>query len=649
MRRRTFIAASSLAGLGACTDLNTKNKRSINSTIDYAEEQSFSLLKKLKNSSLTVNIYSNAYTEIIDKANNVKWESWEVGIQEKGQVEEGHVWLRTGRSIHETYPGSFQGKLEGANIRFTLVGRQHRIIGRFLCNISLEKDHLVYRILEIDDTIPSLSFPIPLKSDEIYIPKGVGEVVRETSNLMDSRIVYPFYTRLNMRFIGGQKNQSSWIGIFDEGFEDAYGLFVNRNASPLFARTLGKWKHGYSYRMKFMKGNYVNVAKTYRKWSIEHGLFKSLKDKMVENANLSSFLGGRAFWISLAFPKINEQTTKDFLLTKKQSLARGENDVNVRFTYSQLSDTINKLKKLGLKKGFVKIAGWINGGYDYSHQDTWPPEPLLGEISELKELLSMKGPLISGLHDNNQDIYAHTASFPKGVIRNANGELMTGGVWAGGQTYILGSRSSIDYAKRNWKNIKTLNPKSMFVDIITAMNLYQSYEQGNELTKGEDLQAKINLLKFYKAQGILLGSEESADFGIPYLDWYENRHRRIQGTSIPLWPLVFHDAAFNTRYGGVSHEGEYPGWMEDMLWGYLPHFNIGPDWNQERLFESIGHVDLWHEKVGMAEMINHQFLSDDFKVEKTEFSTGDAIICNFSNESFRHDGITISPVSYRTL
>jgi len=639
MKRRTFITSSvGLAGLG----VSSCNSDKSSVKIEHAEEQPVELLKELENNTLKFRIFNNAYIEIIDKKNNISWETWPVAIQDKGEVEEGHVWLRTGRSITEQYPGRFHGEMAGENIRFTLIGRQQRIIGRFLIHISLENDWLVYKVLEVDDTIPSLVFPPPIKSEAIIIPRGVGEIIRETeSSQIYGRTIYPFYTRLNMRFIGGTKGDASWIGIFDEGFEDAYGMFANRTASPLWARSLGKWRHGFTYRMKFLAGNYVNVAREYRHWTKRQGIFKSLEDKMKENPQLDSFLGGRAFWISLCFPKVGDYTGDSLLMTEEQKLRRGPDPVNIRFTYKELSEMIEKLKGLGLNRGFIKIAGWINGGYDYSHQDVWPPEPTLGEISELEELLAIEGPLISGLHDNNQDMYPHTRSFPNGVIRNADGELLTGGIWAGGQTYILGSRASLKYAKRNWDQIKTIKPKAMFVDIITALNIYQSYEEGNELTKKEDLQAKRDMMKFYKDQGILLGSEESADFGIPYLDWYENRHSRIQGASIPLWPLVFHDAAFNTRYGGVSRNEGYPGWLEDMLWGYLPHFSINPGWKQEELFTSIDHVDKWHKQVGMADMIDHKFLTDDLTVEQTEFSTGESIVCNFGTKPVRINGKTI--------
>jgi len=654
MKRRSFVSSSLglTAGLGMTFPINGYEQNKVKtSTSAYAPDQPVDLILRLENKFLLVKIYSNASAEIIDRTNNEKWESWPVALQDKSAVEEGHVWLNTSRSLVQQYPGRFIGEvLHDHLIKFTLLGHQNLIIGQFVCEIKLDKDWLVYRILEIDDSIPSLVFPTPLKSDAIILPKGVGEIIRDTerSNIYP-RHIYPFFTRLTMRWMGGLKNNCAWLGVFDEGFEDAFGFVANRTAAPLWTRSLSEWRHGFTYRMKFIRGNYVALAKTYRRWVIDNGAFVSLEEKMEKNPQLDSFLGGRAFWISLAFPRVKEKTADDLLMTEEQKLQRGPDKVNVLFTYRELSHMIDRLKKLGLKKGFIKIAGWINGGYDNSHQDIWPPEPALGDISELKSLLAMKGSIVSGLHDNNQDMYAHTPSFPKGVNHNADGTLLTGGVWAGGQAYILNSEASIQYARRNWKQLSSLEPKAMFVDIITAMQLYQSYEEGNLKTKADDLKAKIDLMRFYKSQGILFGSEEVADFGIPYVDWFENRHRRTQGLSVPIWPLTFHDAAFCTRYGGVSRNDGYPGWLEDMLYGYLPHFSIRPDWNQEKLFASLGHVDAWHERIGMAEMINHEFLDESLTLEQTEFSNGVAIVCNFGTEPAMAHGHAVEPGNYRIL
>ena len=230
---------------------------------------------------------------------------------------------------------------------------------------------------------------------------------------------------------------------------------------------------------------------------------------------------------------------------------------------------------------------------------------------------------------------------------------MPGGLWAGGQAYILNARDGLAYAKQNWSHIQTLAPRAMFIDTTTAVSFYQSYEAGNTLTRTQDMQLKGELLDFYKEQGLALGSEEVTDFGVPWIDWFENRHHHQIGESLPLWPLVYHDAAFCVRY---NHKARYdyrpsdavPYWLVDMLWGYALLWDVRnmAHWHasHERFASTLG-VDEWHKRIGLDEMLEHRYLTDDGTVEQTTFTSG-RITVNFSDEPQTIAGQTIAGGGY---
>jgi len=650
MKRRSFLKTTVIGGAATAASqlvLESCHKdKAASSFVTMVKKPEVSLLAGLENEWLKVDILSDASTSVIDKKNSITWQSGPVALQEFGPIDEGHVWLRQERSMCEEYPGRFVGKKKNNNeIEFTLLGRQDRIMGRFTCHVHLEENSIVYRISRIDESIQSLVFPTPFLCSALVLPSGIGKLVTERpSRGIYARQAQTFFTHLNMRWIGGLNDKGGWLGIYEEGFEDAGAIIANRTASPAWMKTLGRWQHPFVFRIKFIKGNYVDLAKEYRRWFISKGLFKSLKDKITENENLKKFLGGRAFWFNLAHPAPRKKELEDILFTPDQVSRKGnDGDVIVHCTYAKAKEILSRYEALGMKKGLIKIAGWINRGYDASHPDIWPPEPKLGTLDELKELMQFRKQWVMGLHDNYMDIYDNNPSFPKGVIRQADGSLMTGGFWAGGQAYIMNYRDSLQYARRNWEQIKTLMPQAMFVDTTTAMQLYQSYEKGNEYTKADDLHYKMELIRFFKQQGVLFGSEEVADFAIPLIDWFENRHRRKAGESIPLWPLVFHDAAFCMRYH--PEPKEYPAWLEDMLYGYMLHFFNGENFD-EKYFASTFHVDQWHELIGTDEMISHRFLTEDNSVEETIFSSGKRIVCNFGNEKYADQKGTVKPHNY---
>ena len=138
-----------------------------------------------------------------------------------------------------------------------------------------------------------------------------------------------------------------------------------------------------------------------------------------------------------------------------------------------------------------------------------------------------------------------------------------------------------------------------------------------------------------------------------WVDWLENRHRRVAGESIPLWPLVYHDAAFCARYtddptAPETPESPAPRWLADMLWGYALLWNLSAaSWSaNKRPFLHLQFLDEWHRRVGSAEMLSHRYCSEDYQVEETVFSSGDTLLVNFSSQPRVIDGIPIPAQGY---
>ncbi|MEE9432304.1 MAG: DUF5696 domain-containing protein [Melioribacteraceae bacterium] len=670
MKRRKFIKQSALVGAGLSSlavakPLALENVESLPKFVENIPPKE--VVDKLENNFLQVLINSDATIKITDKINNISWDTFSVAVQDNGKIEENNVWMRAERTLMEQYPARFILKKIGEKYKVTLLNRQKKIKGNFFCKITLEKEWLKFKIVNIEEQIPSLVFPPPIKSDTILIPRGVGQMISKDRADIWYRKFLPFHTHLSMHFIGGLKDDFAWIGIYDEDVVDAGAMVVNSSVAPGWLRSLDKWNSKYSIKFKFIKGSYVDVAKTYRKYLKDIRKFKSLEEKIAKKPALKNMLGGRTLSYFQAWPNKTTDQTEEYYYTNKQLENRKTNKITVDFTHKDIIKSVKYAQTKGFNNGLVIIRGWINGGYDASHPDVWPPEPSLGSINDLKELMSLPSPIITGLHDNYQDMYANYPSFPKGINLKPDGEYMIGGFWAGGQCYILNSKDSIKYAKRNWGKVKELGSVAYLSDTAAASKLEQSYEKGNTQTKLQDYYRKRELLEFFGKEGQLVGSEEGSDFVADICDWFENRHHRSDGENVPLFPLVFHDSVFASRYTSFSPGSDYPKWLEDMLWGYQLQFFMSPifgDINQKELsqkggfdpssmseeeFVSTYHVDEWHKKIGMAEMVNHKYFTEKGDVEMTEWSTGDKIIVNFGGEDVTIDGVTIAAKGYKIL
>jgi hypothetical protein len=675
VNRRDFLKSSIVVGgasltvsSGAISLSSCSDKNGPRPTFTYITPPTeIKELQLLENNFVKVQIFSNAVIEVQDKKNEQHWKTYAAAIQDETVIRESQLWGRTGRGMGEQFPGRFIGSSKGNKLLFNLYDRQHIFHGSFLCEFTLQNEWLSFQLLEVDESLPSLVFPPPFESDALVMPNNGGRLIRNDRGSIYSGIYrrqfLQFFNALGMRFIAGLKGQNGWICAFDVKSVDAGAMMVNGQITPAWIRSMGKWKGYYKVSYSFTGNGYVGIAKRYRQYAINNGYFKSLREKIADNPEVNKLLGGRALQFMQYRGKGYETTKDDYWASDKQLEPYSKDQI--LFTFK---DVLQKVKlaeqKMGFKKGMVLLRGWMHGGYDSAHPDIWPIESKLGSEEEFKEILNMRDKYLTVLHDNYQDFYPTTSSFPNGVVVRKNGRLMSGGLWFGKQCYIMNSRDSVKFAKRNMERLKYYAPSGHYVDCVPNNPLHESYEQGNEQTRVQDMQNKFNILKVFHDQNLVIGSERFGDFCIPVLHWIEHTQRRIEGESIPIWQLVFHDAVFTCSYNTFNKRTPYPSWMEDMLYGNFLRFwmpvNFGKSepykcessagWGSwqytEEEFKNTYHVDEWHQKIGLEEMTSHEFISDDSKIEEVIYGNKYKITVNFDNKSRSINGEEYKPYGY---
>jgi len=668
MERRDFLKSSAFLGIttagGALTSFSSGCNRIESKFSYFSPPATTETLQWLENEKLKVEILSNGVIRAVDKKNNHEWKTFAAAIQDETVIDEGKLWSRRERAMGEQYPARFAGKKEGDNFRFVVYDRQHLQRGTFLCRYTLEKEWLVFQLLEADDSLPSLVFPPPFESESLILPIEGGQWLKNDEVNIFQRMYLQFFSSLGMRFFAGLRGEKGWLCAFDVNTADAGAMLVNGQIAPAWVRSMGQWKSHYRVQYCFTGGGYVGIAKQYRCYALEKGMLKTLREKREENPEVDKMLGGRALQFMNLYGPGYETSRDEYWI--KESDFEAWRKKNLNFTFRQVLDKVNLAReKMGFKKGMILLRGWMHGGMDSTHPDIWPPDPELGTIGELKAIMDLRHEYITALHDNYQDFYPLTPSFPKGVIVRKDGTLMSGGLWANGhQCYMTNSRDSVRYARRNWEYVKTLNPSGYFVDTTACNALYESYEKGNEQTRLQDMQYKYELLKIFYDNHLLVGSENFGDFVVPVIHWFEHRQKRKEGTTIPLWQLVFHDCAFTSRYDVFCPETPYPSWLEDMLYGNFLRFWVPREFGEgksyrtdhttgwgnwhytDEEFKNSYHVDEWHALTGMEEMTSHRFLTEDKKVEEAIYGNRYRIVVNFDHRQREVEGIKLKAYDY---
>jgi len=167
------------------------------------------------------------------------------------------------------------------------------------------------------------------------------------------------------------------------------------------------------------------------------------------------------------------------------------------------------------------------------------------------------------------------------------------------------------------------------------------------MTRAQDEERRVALLRQFRDQGMVIGSEVGCDFGIPVVDWSPAPRFHVPGESVPLWALVFHDAhvGFSAALGTDPEEtapltaADWVKFRHGLLALVVNGLHLGhvritaANWPRVRpMLAAVPAFDAWMARTGDVEMISHEFLDADRQVERVTFANGAAAIVNFAAE-----------------
>jgi hypothetical protein len=294
-------------------------------------------------------------------------------------------------------------------------------------------------------------------------------------------------------------------------------------------------------------------------------------------------------------------------------------------------------------RGLAQIVGWCHGGWDAQFPQAWPPEPGCG--TGFADLFRHEESHVAGILDNYADTYARVPGFPQGVMRRADGSLLEGGIWSGGQSYLLDYRQGLPIARANAAHYRETGVQGIYCDTTTAVQLYENHDPAHRGTRADDEAARLALLAMFRDQGLTIGSEKGCDFGIPVVDWSPSGFRYQPGETIPLWPLVFHDCHIQfcpalgvqpeatAAYTPDLLERHRRAWLPYLCHGHqLGHVRVTHgNWHLHReLLRGMAWVDPIQQRVAGLAMVDHRILAPG--VERSVWADGTAITINATDQ-----------------
>lgn len=471
------------------------------------------------------------------------------------------------------------------------------------------------------------------------VPSGQENLIASDKSYIQSNLIETW----SMSWWGFQKGKSSMVVIVETPDDAAY-KFSHRAGGPTmlgprWLNSLGKLRYPRSVRISFIdNGNYVDMAKRYRKYVIDRGRFVSLKEKIAQEPLVEKLIGT---------PHLRQHVLRNYKPgSHRYDKNNPENNYRL-ITFDENAQRLKDIKAKGVERVFVTIAGWPYMGYDRQHPDAFPPAPGAGGWEGLKRWANTCKELgyLYNLHDQYRDYYVDAPSYDpqfavheEDNIKDASifpgsrfggwkeGYIPFMDYWDGGKMGYLNMRFVLGHFVKNYQlmfdhGIKT---QGSYLDVFGYIPPTEDYNPEHPLTRTNAMKFMAECFHWARRNLGIVGTEDGADWVIPYVDYATDANA---GTviSVPLYTLVYHDAIM-TPEGGLRE------FLRCILNGAYPQ--IPRDTNNAEDMEKMKIVSALHKRVALLEMTNHEFLDKDYNKERTTFSDGTTVTIDKSAGTF---------------
>ncbi len=448
----------------------------------------------------------------------------------------------------------------------------------------------------------------------------------------------------SMSWWGLQKGGAGMVVIVETPDDAAYTFSHPpggpTSIGPTWRPQLGRFGYLRSLRMAFLpKANYVGLAKRYRRYAIESGLFVSLKDKIARNPLVENLIGSPFTGASVlrnvkpGGPRYDTKNPKaNYRLT----------------TFAEHIRRLRQLKEKGYRHLNVSLSGWPNQGYDRQHPDGLPPNKEGGGWEGMKAFFDACRELgyTCWMHDQYRDYYPDAPSFNRDLaVREEDsirppthfpgtrfhpndwkeGYIPFMNYWDGGTQAYLDNRYMLGHVQKNYRLLQEhgIRPQGSYNDVFGYIPPDQDFNPEHPCTRTESMKYRAAVFNWVRANLGIVGTEDAADWTIPYVDYATSRFNRNPGSGndasivgaidVPLYELVYHDALVTT---GGSRD------LRSFLYANAPSLGRG-DAEADQV-ETRRRAAL-HRRVGLLEMVNHEFLNPARTSERTTFSDGTTV------------------------
>jgi hypothetical protein len=459
----------------------------------------------------------------------------------------------------------------------------------------------------------------------------------------------------SMSWWGFQKGTAAMM-IIVETPDDAAYTFSHpaggpTSIGPSWRPQLGRFDYMRRLRMAFLpRANYVDLAKRYRRYVMDSGLFVSLKEKIARDPLVAHLIG-----TPLAGARVLRSVNPE---SPRYDKAHPDRNHQLT-TFAEYAGRLRTLKASGFDRLNVSLSGWPALGYDRQHPDGLPPTKEGGGWEGMKTFFDTCEELgyTCWLHDQYRDYYPDAPSFNTAfAVREEDatsqstqfpgtrfhphdwkdGAIPMMNYWDGGPQAYLNNRYMLGHVEKNYRLLADhgIHPRGSYMDVFGYIPPDQDVNPEHPSTRTDSMNDRAHVCAWVRHNLGIVGVEDGSDWMIPYVDYATSRGNRNPGSGndetshgaidVPLYDLVFHDAIVTT---------ESPSNLRGFLYGSAPSMSTDPkDVDQVRRMAAL------HARVGLLELTKHEFLDAARTKERATFADGTTVTVDWAAKT-----VAISP------
>lgn len=554
----------------------------------------------------------------------------------------------------------------------------------FTMNLTL-RDASLDVVLSADGrkSMSELAYPAPFRTPDrnhyILLTDGEGLMlpVWDQDYRLGEGMTYFCGGGLCMPWMGmlDGSRESGYMAVLDTPFDAMLQPFRQSGDSLISFRTV--WlssldRFGYDRKMTFHffdKGGYVAQCKKYREYAWKRNGVETLRRKQEQFPALSKMLGAPHVYVW--------DTGREVGLARRMK-EKGVDKALILWDANHLPYPV---------RGYddsLKVLGYGSGGYelftDLHKRDT-----------AVNDAYPFDGPL------------RHKHCVYPGKYHDLAARKKDGGTYSNQfGTYACPAAMGQEIRDKMDRKNEDYGHETLFLDVYQANGLYECWNPDHPVTRGGYADAIMENLKLLEEDyGWYIGGEWGADYAVPrsvyahgmmtlqrpwwgseidergtiyyYGDWRNNSRPSIQVGSrtagptyykycinealrVPLFELVYHDAVVTSwRWEDANHHYPELWWKKDLyniLYGTAPLWSIdSPRWEafEKTFISSYETVCPWLERIAYDELLNHEYVTEDGRIQRSDFSSGVSVVVNFSDYDYDYEGRSVKARSFVIL